>query len=124
MQFFGILGLTTFGSLLTYGVGKVVASELELHPPHLGWSHGGVFRSLDASSIRRGYEVYKQVCSACHSMRFLAYRNLVGVCHTEAQAKEEAEAIMVNASIIICSTAKICQRLHNFLIKLLGKGWS
>ncbi len=46
-------------------------------------------------SIRRGYEVYKQVCSACHSMRFTYYRHLVGVSHTEAEAKAEAAEIMV-----------------------------
>ena len=48
------------------------------------------------SSVRRGYEVYKTVCAACHSMRYVAYRNLVGVTHTEAQAKAEAEAVMVH----------------------------
>lgn len=46
-------------------------------------------------SVRRGYEVYKQVCSACHSMQYIAYRNLVGVTHTEAEAKAEAEQITV-----------------------------
>lgn len=46
-------------------------------------------------SVRRGYEVYKQVCSACHSLHYIAYRNLVGVTHTEAEAKAEAEQIMV-----------------------------
>lgn len=46
-------------------------------------------------SVRRGYEVYKQVCAACHSMRFIAYRNLVGVSHTEEEAKAEAEEQMV-----------------------------
>jgi len=71
------------------------AGDLELHPPHLPWSHSGTFSSLDHASIRRGYEVYKQVCSACHSMRFIAYRNLVGVSHTEAEAKAQAEEIMV-----------------------------
>lgn len=54
-----------------------------------------MFQSLDHASIRRGYDVYKQVCSACHSMRFIAYRNLVGVSHTEAEAKKEAEEITV-----------------------------
>lgn len=42
-------------------------------------------------SIRRGYEVYKNVCAACHSMKYIAFRNLVGVSHTEAEAKAEAE---------------------------------
>lgn len=47
-------------------------------------------------SIRRGYEVYKQVCAACHSMKYLAYRNLIGVSHTEAEAKAEAEEQQVS----------------------------
>lgn len=39
--------------------------------------------------------MYKQVCSACHSLRYLAYRDLVGVTHTEEQAKAEAEEVQV-----------------------------
>lgn len=46
-------------------------------------------------SIKRGFEVYKQVCAACHSMTFIAYRNLVGVTHTEEEAKAEAEEQMI-----------------------------
>ncbi len=46
-------------------------------------------------SIRRGYEVYKQVCAACHSMRFTYYRHLVGVSHTEEEMKAEAAEAMV-----------------------------
>ena len=49
------------------------------------WLHNG----LSFFSIRRGYEVYKQVCAACHSMKYIAYRNLIGVSHTEAEAKAE-----------------------------------
>uniref|UniRef100_A0A670IVF5 Cytochrome c1, heme protein, mitochondrial n=1 Tax=Podarcis muralis TaxID=64176 RepID=A0A670IVF5_PODMU len=70
--------------------------ELELHPPNYPWSHNGMLSSLDHSSVRRGYQVYKQVCSACHSMEYLAFRNLIGVSHTEAEAKalaEEAEVL-------------------------------
>lgn len=67
------------------------ASDLELHPPHYPWSHSGPFSALDHTSIRRGYQVYKQVCSACHSMDQLAFRNLVGVAFTEAETREFAE---------------------------------
>lgn len=45
--------------------------------------------------IRRGYQVYKEVCSACHSMKLIAYRHLVGVSHTAEQAKAEAAQIEV-----------------------------
>lgn len=48
---------------------------------------------LHLVSVRRGYQVYKQVCSACHSMEYLAFRNLVGVSHTEEEVKALAEEV-------------------------------
>ncbi|KAJ3624955.1 hypothetical protein MTP99_018544 [Tenebrio molitor] len=93
----GTLGVIAGGAgALVFALDQSVkASDLELHPPKNPWSHNGILSSLDHSSIRRGYQVYKQVCAACHSMRFIAYRNLVGVTHTEDEAKAEAEEIMV-----------------------------
>ncbi|KAJ8977675.1 hypothetical protein NQ317_010414 [Molorchus minor] len=83
------------GALLFALDQSVKASDLDLHSPKNPWSHSGPFSSLDHASIKRGYEVYKQVCAACHSMRFIAYRNLVGVSHTEEEAKAEAEEQMI-----------------------------
>jgi len=76
---------------VTYTLDQEVRADLTLHPPHLPWSHGGMIDSLDHASIRRGYQVYKQVCAACHSMRYLAFRNLTGVSHTEEEVKAMAE---------------------------------
>ncbi|CAL9704008.1 unnamed protein product [Knipowitschia caucasica] len=97
------VALTTVGVLTAGGAGlalalhqSVKASDLELHPPQYPWSHAGPLSALDHASVRRGYQVYKQVCSACHSMEYLAFRNLVGVSHTEAEVKafaEEAEVV-------------------------------
>ncbi|GFG36321.1 hypothetical protein Cfor_00846 [Coptotermes formosanus] len=94
---FATLGIVTggTGALLFALDYSVKASELELHPPKNPWSHSGFFASLDHNSIRRGYEVYKQVCAACHGMKYIAYRNLIGVSHTEAEAKAEAEEVQV-----------------------------
>jgi len=83
------------GSALALALDDSVKADLTLHAPSLPWSHNGHLDSLDHASIRRGYQVYKQVCSACHSLRFIAYRNLVGVSHTEAEAKAEASEVMV-----------------------------
>ena len=64
------------------------ASDDALHPVHGSWPHRDTFwKGFDHRSLRRGFEVYRQVCSTCHSLKFLAFRNLVGVTHTEAQAK-------------------------------------
>ncbi|XP_060632017.2 cytochrome c1, heme protein, mitochondrial [Anolis sagrei] len=92
-----VLGvLTAGGAGLAVALHSAVsAGELELHPPSFPWSHGGPLSALDHSSVRRGYQVYRQVCSACHSMEYLAFRNLVGVSHTESEAKALAEEVEV-----------------------------
>ncbi|KIY99740.1 ubiquinol-cytochrome c reductase cytochrome c1 subunit [Monoraphidium neglectum] len=54
------------------------------------WSHSGLLDSYDHASIRRGYQVYKQVCAACHSMQYIHFRDLVGVAYTEEEAKAMA----------------------------------
>jgi cytochrome c1 len=40
------------------------------------WSFTGPFGTFDNAQLQRGYQVYKEVCSNCHSMRLLSYRNL------------------------------------------------
>jgi len=94
------------GKKLAVGTGAVVAlpfvvadtafaSGNQAHWGHYPWNHTGYFDSFDHASLRRGYQVYKEVCSACHSAEKLHYRKLVGLTHTEAQAREEAAAITV-----------------------------
>lgn len=46
-------------------------------------------------SIRRGHQVYQQVCSACHSLERIAYRNLIGVSHNEEEIKELSAEVMI-----------------------------
>ncbi|EEH51687.1 uncharacterized protein MICPUCDRAFT_49131 [Micromonas pusilla CCMP1545] len=70
-------------------------AEHGLHSPQMPWPHEGMFDSYDHASIRRGHQVYQQVCAACHSLNLVAYRNLVGVCYTEAEVKALAEEIEV-----------------------------
>lgn len=45
------------------------------------------------NSIRRGYQVYKEVCSACHSLDRIAWRNLVGVAYSVDEVKGFAEEV-------------------------------
>ena len=64
------------------------------------WSFGGIFGHYDQAQIQRGYKVYKEVCAACHSMKFLSYRNLGqpgGPGFSEAQVKSlAAEATVID----------------------------
>jgi len=45
-------------------------------PEPQGWSFGGIFGVFDQAQLQRGYQVYREVCSACHSMNLVAFRNL------------------------------------------------
>ena len=74
----------------------VEGGEHVVHPQELPWPHSGMLSSLDYNSVRRGYEVYKQVCAACHSMKYLRYRHFVDVFMTEEEAKREAADALIN----------------------------
>ena len=45
-------------------------------PIKVDWSFKGLTGTFDRSSLQRGFQVYKEVCSSCHSMQYLSYRNL------------------------------------------------
>ncbi|KAM9888895.1 hypothetical protein OXX69_012972, partial [Metschnikowia pulcherrima] len=91
----GVSGLTASYALYQDSVtaSAMTAAEHGLHPPAYGWSHNGMFSTFDHASIRRGYQVYKEVCAACHSLDRIAWRNLVGVSHTATEAKAFAEEL-------------------------------
>lgn len=71
--------------------GTVLASDAAIHPPEQPWSHKGFLEAFDAASLRRGHQVYTQVCASCHGLSRIAYRNLVNVCYSEAEVKAMAE---------------------------------
>ena len=47
------------------------------------WSFDGLFGTFDLASAQRGFQVYSEVCSICHSMQYLHYRDLAGIGLTE-----------------------------------------
>lgn len=48
--------------------GVALANDSVLHPPAYPWTFNGFFNSYDAASIRRGHQVYTQICATCHSL--------------------------------------------------------
>ncbi|MEM6476696.1 MAG: cytochrome c1, partial [Pseudomonadota bacterium] len=58
--------------------------------PAGGFSFDGPLGKWDTAQLQRGYAVYKQVCSSCHSMKYVAFRNLTEIGYSEAQARAEA----------------------------------
>ena len=67
--------------------GAARALEEAPEPPHQQWSFEGVFGTYDTAASQRGFQVYKEVCSVCHAVKHLAFRNLEEIGYTEDQVK-------------------------------------
>lgn len=62
---------------------------------HVDWPQNGVFGTYDRAALQRGFQVYTEVCSACHAMHLLSYRNLTGIGYNEAEVKAIAAKVTV-----------------------------
>ena len=43
---------------------------------HVDWSFNGAFGQYDRAAAQRGYQVYREVCAACHGLKYVAFRHL------------------------------------------------
>ncbi len=68
-------------------------------PPQQHWSFAGLFGTFDLASAQRGFQVYSEVCSNCHSMNLLHYRDLAGIGLTPDQIKAVAANVQVPSGL-------------------------
>lgn len=66
-----------------------------LHAASYPWEHLGLLSSYDCGALRRGFQVYRQVCATCHSVNRIHYRELVGVTHSTDELVEMASEVDV-----------------------------
>ncbi|MEO8723249.1 MAG: cytochrome c1 [Sphingobium sp.] len=75
--------------------GKFVAptaeSEFHLHPKEVAYASDGPLDHYDRAQLQRGFQVFKEVCSACHSLKFVAFRDLEGIGYNPAEIKAIAK---------------------------------
>ena len=64
----------------------------------VNWSFKSFFGTFDRASLQRGYQVFNEVCSSCHSIKYLSYRNLTEKGGPEF-SEEEAKAIAANFEV-------------------------
>jgi ubiquinol-cytochrome c reductase cytochrome c1 subunit len=75
--------------LLTVGIGPAHAAEGEGLPKH-DWPFSGVFGRFDRAAMQRGLQVYREVCAACHGLKYIAFRNLEALGYGEDEIKAMA----------------------------------
>ena len=81
-----------FAGLLT-AIAVPASAEEQVSPPRLKWSFAGPFGKYDEAQLQRGFKIYRDVCSNCHSMDMLTFGNLAdagGPGFSEGQAEAVA----------------------------------
>lgn len=82
-----------FGATAVMFIMASPTEHVEVEEQH--WSFQGFFGTFDQAQLKRGHQVYKDVCAACHSMDLLAYRHLEEIGFTEDEVKEIAASVQV-----------------------------
>jgi len=70
------------------------AAQIERQP----WSFGGIFGTYDQNQLQRGFQIFREICSSCHSASLLSFRNLSeegGPAFSEEQVKALAAEYQV-----------------------------
>jgi ubiquinol-cytochrome c reductase cytochrome c1 subunit len=93
---FTVMVLWAFGSGAATAIGQgylveaTAEREFHEHPRELALATDGPFGRFDRQQLQRGYQVYKEVCSACHSLKYVAFRDLAALGYSEAEVKATA----------------------------------
>jgi ubiquinol-cytochrome c reductase cytochrome c1 subunit len=86
--------LLAAAALAGVAASPVLAQEAPT-PPAQSWSFNGPFGTYDLASAQRGFQVYSEVCSVCHAMQYLHYRDLAGIGVPDDQIKAIAAEVTV-----------------------------
>jgi ubiquinol-cytochrome c reductase cytochrome c1 subunit len=94
------LAALSLGIVALTGAAQAQNSTAALPPKSVAFSYEGPFGTYDRAALQRGFQIYKEVCSACHSLNRIAFHNLDepgGPGFTEAQAKAIAAGYKIPA---------------------------
>jgi len=87
------LTCSLFSGLKTYmnsPPAETVTDQFHLEPRHLALSSDGPLGKFDKAQLQRGFQIYTEVCSACHSLNFVSFRDLKGLGYNDAEIKKIA----------------------------------
>ncbi len=108
-----VLGIALFGSVagvITDPVAPTAESVAHKHPKELELASNGVFGKFDRRQVQRGFQVYKEVCSACHSLRLVSFRDLTKIGYTDPEVKAIANQWVIEQPSINPETGEPATR--------------
>ena len=108
-----VLGIALFGSIsgaITDPVAPSAESVAHKHPKELELASNGVFGKFDRRQVQRGFQVYKEVCAACHSLRLVSFRDLQKIGYSEPEVKAIASQWVIEQPSINPETGEPATR--------------
>lgn len=89
--FFSVALVWSFGNgaytAITEPAHETVEHAFHQHPRELALSSNGPLGTFDKQQLQRGFQVYKEVCAACHSLKYVAFRDLKQLGYNEDEVK-------------------------------------
>ncbi|MEO8547530.1 MAG: cytochrome c1 [Sphingomicrobium sp.] len=113
LAFAGVLLISLFSGISTYvsnPPAPLPESEFHKEPKPLSLASDGPFGRFDRQQLQRGFQVYKEVCSACHSLKLVAFRDLQEIGYNEAEVKAIASQWATEAPSINPDTGEPATR--------------
>jgi hypothetical protein len=80
------------------------------HPKHVSYSFDGPLGHYDKAQLQRGFQVFSEVCSACHSLKFVSFRDLADLGYNEAEIKAIAKNWKIKTPDIDPKTGEMATR--------------
>ena len=113
LAFVGVLVIALFGTVKTAITDPAPATaehefRVEAESAHL--SSNGLLGRFDRRQVQRGFQVYKEVCSACHSLKYVSFRDLQHIGYTEAEVKAIANQWVIEQPSINPDTGEAATR--------------
>ncbi|WP_315761172.1 cytochrome c1 [Sphingomonas sp. Y38-1Y] len=105
-----VLVLGLFGTITTASEPATAEHEFHLKPKPLELASNGVFGKFDRQQLQRGFQVYKEVCAACHSISLVAFRDLAQLGYSEAEVKAIANQWVIEQPSVNPETGEAATR--------------
>jgi ubiquinol-cytochrome c reductase cytochrome c1 subunit len=113
LVFAGVLLISLANTAATYFSSPpepLVSEEFHKHPKHLKLASDGPFGKFDRAQLQRGFQVFKEVCAACHGLDLVAFRDLHDLGYEEPEIKAIADQWQIQVPSINPDTGEAATR--------------
>ncbi|RIA37610.1 ubiquinol-cytochrome c reductase cytochrome c1 subunit [Hephaestia caeni] len=102
--------VSSISGLITEPPQPTVTEEFHKEPKPLSLASDGPFGKYDNQQLQRGFQVYKEVCAACHSIDLVHFRDLEGIGYNKAEVKAIADQWVIEQPTINPDTGEASTR--------------